>query len=145
MKKIKILYINTEHQHIVEKLIKDIKEFMYFATEDEVYGKYQDFLQILDSVYLYSNNFHETAVKKELDDGVLAEFIFLIPNMLFYTSIGFLTALKNDENKFTLRSCLEDIGLCCENATSELADVLIDEKEKKKILNDILEKETIKN
>jgi len=143
MKKTEILYFNNDHQHIVEKLLKDIKELMYFATEDEGLGKYQDFLNILDSVFLYSNNFHETTLKKEHDDGVMAEFIFLIPNMIFYTAIGFLTALKTVENRKIMRDFLEDIGSCCENATSELADVLIDEQEKKKLLKGILETETI--
>lgn len=143
MKKTEILYFNNDHQHIVEKLLKDIKELMYFATEDEGLGKYQDFLNILDSVFLYSNNFHETTLKKEHDDGVMAEFIFLIPNMIFYTAIGFLTALKTVENRKIMRDSLEDIGSSCENATSELADVLIDEQEKKKLLKGILETETI--
>lgn len=143
MKKTEILYFNNDHQHIVEKLLKDIKELMYFATEDEGLGKYQDFLNILDSVFLYSNNFHETTLKKEHDDGVMAEFIFLIPNMIFYTAIGFLTALKTVENRKIMRDFLEDIGSSCENATSELADVLIDEQEKKKLLKGILETETI--
>jgi len=145
MKKTEILYFNNDHQHIVEKLLKDIKELMYFATEDEGLGKYQDFLNILDSVFLYSNNFHETTLKKEHDDGVMAEFIFLIPNMIFYTAIGFLTALKTCENRKHMKSYLEDIGACCENATSELADVLIDEQEKKKLLEDITKTQVIKN
>lgn len=143
MKKTEILYFNNDHQYIIEGLLKDIKELMYFATEDEGLGKYQDFLNILDSVFLYSNNFHETTLKKEHDDGVMAEFIFLIPNMIFYTAIGFLTALKTVENRKIMRDFLEDIGSSCENATSELADVLIDEQEKKKLLKGILETETI--
>ena len=99
MKNIEIVYLNTAHQVLIEKLEKEVKAFMYFATEDEGVGKYQDFLNLLDSVYLYSNNFHETSIKNNVDDGVVAEFIFLIPNMIFYTTIGFLTALKNNENK----------------------------------------------
>ena len=145
MNKKEILYLNNNHKCIVEGLMKDVKELMYYATEDELSGKYQDFLNILDSVYLYSNNFHETTLKIEGDNGVVAEFIFLIPNMLFYTSIGFLTALKTTENNKYMKSYLGDIASFCENATSELADVLIDETEKKKLLENIIEDETIKN
>ena len=118
---------------------------MYYATENETAGKYQDFLNILDSVYLYSNNFHDTTLKTEDDNGVMAEFIFLIPNMLFYTAIGFLTALKTECNADFMCSHLEKVGSLCENSTSELADVLIDVTDKKKILEDMLESETIKN
>ena len=145
MNKKEILYLNNNHKDVVERLMKDVKELMYYATEEEISGKYQDFLNILDSVYLYSNNFHETTLKLEGDNGVMAEFIFLIPNMIFYSAIGFLTALKNEDNSKYMKGYLEDIASFCENATSELADVLIDETEKKKLLKDIVESETIKN
>ena len=56
MKKKDILYLNEGHQVVVEGLMEDVKKIMYYATEDEISGKYQDFLNILDSVYLYSNN-----------------------------------------------------------------------------------------
>jgi len=84
-------------------------------------------------------------LKKEEDNGVMAEFIFLIPNMTFYTSVGFLTALKNGENDLDLQYHLTQIGEYCENATSELADVLIDEKEKNKLLKDIQDIELSQN
>tara|TARA_R110000751_G_scaffold86955_2_gene172728 strand:- start:1043 stop:1480 length:438 start_codon:yes stop_codon:yes gene_type:complete len=145
MKNTDVLYLNKSHQEVVEVLMHDVKKIMYYATEDEISGKYQDFLNILDSVYLYSNNFHETTLKIEGDDGVMAEFIFLIPNMLFYTAIGFLTGLKTIENGETMSVHLEKIGSLCENSTSELADVLIDATDKKRLLEDILENETIKN
>jgi len=84
-------------------------------------------------------------LKIEDDNGVMAEFIFLIPNMLFYTAIGFLTALKTEENQDSILVHLEKIGSLCENSTSELADVLVDVTERKKILEDMIESETIKN
>jgi len=145
MKKKDILYLNKGHQVVVEGLMEDVKQIMYYATEYEIAGKYQDFLNILDSVYLYSNNFHDTTLKIEDDNGVMAEFIFLIPNMLFYTAIGFLTALKTEQNKDSMAVHLEKVGSLCENSTSELADVLIDATDEKRLLEDILESETIKN
>ena len=75
----------------------------------------------------------------------MAEFIFLIPNMLFYTAIGFITGLKTKENGDVMVIHLERIGSLCENSTGELADVLIDATDKKRLLEDILENETIKN
>ena len=131
MKKKDILYLNEGHQEVVEVLMEDVKKIMYYATEDEIAGKYQDFLNILDSVYLYSNNFHDTTLKIEGDNGAMAEFIFLIPNMLFYTAIGFLTALKTEENQDDMVVHLEKIASLCENSTGELADVLIDATDRK--------------
>ena len=145
MKKKEILYLNKEHLAVVELLMEDVKKIMYYATEDEIAGKYQDFLNILDSVYLYSNNFHETTLKIEDDNGAMAEFIFLIPNMLFYTTIGFLTALKTKENQDSMVVHLEKIANLCENSTSELADVLIDATDEKRLLEGILERETTNN
>ena len=142
MKKKDILYLNEGHQVVVEGLMEDVKKIMYYATEYEIAGKYQDFLNILDSVYLYSNNFHETTLKIE---GAMAEFIFLIPNMLFYTTIGFLTALKTKENGDDMVVHLEKIANLCENSTGELADVLIDATDEKRLLEGVLEKETTNN
>ena len=138
MKDTEILYLNDQHEEIVADHIKKIKKLMYYATEEVGSGKYQDFLIIVNSIFLYSNNFHNTMVDKgSTDDGVVAEFIFLIPNMIFYTAIGFLTALKDGENDTEMKHALERIGICCENTTSELADILIDESEKKEIYKDI--------
>lgn len=138
MKDTEILYLNDQHEEIVESHLKTIKKLMYFATEDVDGGKYQDFLHIVNSIFLYSNNFHKTMVDKvDTDNGVVAEFIFLIPNMIFYTSIGFLTALKDGENDDDMKEALEKIGLSCENTTSELADIIIDESEKKQIYEEI--------
>lgn len=140
MKDTEILYLNDQHEEIVESHLKTIKKLMYFATEDVDGGKYQDFLHIVNSIFLYSNNFHKTMVNKvDTDNGVVAEFIFLIPNMIFYTSIGFLTALKDGENNEDMKDALERIGVSCENTTSELADIIIDESEKKQIYKEIEE------
>jgi hypothetical protein len=145
MKNTAISYINDQHKEIVQTHIQKIKKVMYFATEDAGDGKYKDFLDILDSIYLYSNNFYDTMVSKRTRSEILEEFIFLIPNMVFYTAIGFLTALKDGENDFLMRDSLETIGSYCEGTTSELADIIIDEKETKKILQDILENKISKN
>ena len=145
MKNTEISYINENHRRIVELHLRKIKKAMYFATEDVGEGKYQDFLDIMNSVFLYSNNFYDTMVEKKGDGALLEEFMFLIPNMVFYTAIGFLTALKDGENDFIMRNGLEEIGSICENATSELADILIDEKEKVKIIQDIVDLQFTKN
>jgi len=139
MKKKDILYLNKRHQTIVENLVKDVKESMYYATKDEVSGKYKDFIGILDSIYLHSNIFHDTTLKHEKNDGVVAEFIFLIPNMLFYTSIGFLTGISTFENKDSVIEFTEEIGGLCENCTGELADILIDITETDRLYDEVVE------
>lgn len=144
MEVVEISYLNSKHQQVTEEYIKDLKELMYYATETADNGKYQEFVEIMSSVYIYSNNFHDSMLKKE-DSGVIAEFLFLIPNMMFYTSIGFLTALKNNNNYKELGKYLEEIASTTENATSELADILIDNQEKQKILKELQNVRVSKN
>jgi hypothetical protein len=139
MKDIEMCYLNEQHKLIVEAHIKKIKKMMYYATENVDGGKYQGFLDILNSIYLYSNNFYSTMLDKDdTDSGVVAEFLFLIPNMCFYSTIGFLTALKDGRNDSEIKGYLQRIGISCENTTSELADILMDENEKKENLMDLV-------
>ena len=141
-----IVYLNGEHKKIIEKHLRLTKKLMYYATENTESGKYQDFLTILNSIYMYSNNFYSTMIDRDsCEKGAIAEFLFLIPNMSFYTAIGFLTALKDGENDSQLRDSLENVGLSCESTTSELADVLFDETEKKQIIRDIFDNQLTNN
>lgn len=138
MKDIEMLYLNEQHKKIVEAHLKRIKRLMYFATENTDSGKYHHYLEILNSIYLYSNNFYNTMLdKNDTDSGVIAEFMFLIPNMCFYSAIGFLTALRDGSNDSSMKMSLEKVALSCENTTSELADILIDENGKREILKDL--------
>ncbi len=138
MKDKKVIYLNAEHEEIIKKHIKRFKKLMYFATENTQEGKFQDYLTILNSIYMYSNNFYSTVIsKKNCDNGAVSEFLFLIPNMSFYTAIGFLTALKDGENDSELKNHLEQIGLYCEDTTGELADILIDETEENRLIKEI--------
>jgi hypothetical protein len=146
MKDNKVIYLNEQHKEIVDRHLKMMQRMMYYATENTKDGKFQDYLSILDSIYMYSNNFHDTVVsKKNCDKGSVAEFLFLIPNMSFYTAIGFLTALKDGKNDLELRDILERIGVHCEDTTGELADILIDETENEKLINEIFGKMLSKN
>ena len=74
---------------------------------------------------------------KDEDTEIISEFLFIIPNMMFYTTVGFLTALRNDKNLIQITLSIDNIARITEDATSELADVLIDKEEKKKILKEL--------
>ena len=56
---------------------------------------------------------------------------------MFYATVGFLTALRNDKNLIQITLSIDNIARITEDATSELADVLIDKEEKKKILKEL--------
>ena len=127
-------YINKEHEAIVEQYVLYLKKLVYFATEDAGNMKFQEYTEILDSVFMYSNNFYDTMTKKK---HMVEEFMFLIPNMAFYLSVGFFTGLKNKNNAKDIEMCIDRLAKKTENITGELTDILIDNKEKIEIIEEL--------
>jgi len=127
-------YINKEHEAIVEQYVLYLKKLVYFATEDAGNMKFQQYTEILDSVFMYSNNFYDTMTKKK---HMVEEFMFLIPNMAFYLSVGFFTGLKNRNNAKDIEMCIDRLAKKTENITGELTDILIDNKEKIEIIEEL--------
>lgn len=127
-------YINKEHQAIVEQYVLYLKKLVYFATEDAGNMKFQEYTEILESVFMYSNNFYDTMTKKK---HMVEEFMFLIPNMAFYLSVGFFTGLKNRNNAKDIEMCIDRLAKKTENITGELTDILIDNKEKIEIIEEL--------
>jgi len=127
-------YINKEHEAIVEQYVLYLKKLVYFATEDAGNLKFQEFAEILESVFMYSNNFYDTMTKKK---HMVEEFMFLIPNMAFYLSVGFFTGLKNKNNAKDIEMCIDRLAKKTENITGELTDILIDNKEKIEIIEEL--------
>ena len=146
MKTVDVSYLNEKHEKIVVKYIKNLKKYIYFSTENVERGKYQQFVDIMFSVYLYSNNFYSSVLERNDDDsGTIAEFLFLVPNMCFYSAIGFLTALKDGKNDSEMKDYLERVSIVSESATGELADILIDEQEKKEYIKELINIKTNQN
>ena len=127
-------YINKEHEDIVEQYVLYLKKLVYFATEDAGNLKFQEYTEILESVFMYSNNFYDTMTKKK---HMVEEFMFLIPNMAFYLSVGFFTGLKNRNNAKDIEMCIDRLAKKTENITGELTDILIDNKEKIEIIEEL--------
>jgi hypothetical protein len=127
-------YINKEHEAIVEQYVLYLKKLVYFATEDAGNMKFQEYAEILESVFMYSNNFYDTMTKKK---HMVEEFMFLIPNMAFYLSVGFFTGLKNKNNAKDIEMCIDRLAKKTENITGELTDILIDNKEKIEIIEEL--------
>ena len=127
-------YINKEHEAIVEQYVLYLKKLVYFATEDAGNMKFQEYTEILESVFMYSNNFYDTMTKKK---DMVEEFMFLIPNMAFYLSVGFFTGLKNRNNAKDIEMCIDRLAKKTENITGELTDILIDNKEKIEIIEEL--------
>ena len=127
-------YINKEHEAIVEQYVLYLKKLVYFATEDAGNMKFQEYTEILETVFMYSNNFYDTMTRKK---HMVEEFMFLIPNMAFYLSVGFFTGLKNKNNAKDIEMCIDRLAKKTENITGELTDILIDNKEKIEIIEEL--------
>lgn len=127
-------YLNQQHREIIENYILYVKKLVYFATEDAGDKKFKDFLTVLDTVFLYSNNFHDSIKERT---RMNEEFVFLIPNMTFYLSVGFLTGLKHKQNSDEMQEFIDRMAKKTENITGELADLLIDTNETIEILQEL--------
>ena len=127
-------YLNQQHREIIENYILYVKKLVYFATEDAGDKKFKDFLTVLDTVFLYSNNFYDSIKERT---RMNEEFIFLIPNMTFYLSVGFLTGLKHKQNNEEMQEFIDRMAKKSENITGELADLLIDSNETIEILQEL--------
>lgn len=140
----KIDYLSDRHRLIVEEYISEVKKTMYYATDREGAGKYSDFIDLADTVFSYSNSFYESMSNGH--KGITtSEFLFLIPNMLFYSTIGFIMGVKGENNDDEINSHIDNITTLAESAIGDLADVLIDNEEGEKILADMNRKQLSKN
>tara|TARA_R100001509_G_scaffold115454_1_gene70488 strand:+ start:118 stop:531 length:414 start_codon:yes stop_codon:yes gene_type:complete len=127
-------YINKVHEEKIDEYVLYLKKLVYFATEDAGSRKFFEFSEILETVFAYSNNFYDTMSKKR---HMVEEFMFLIPNMAFYLSVGFFTGLKNKQNAQDIEMCIDRLSKKTENLTGELTDVLIDNKDKIDIIEQL--------
>ena len=121
---IEIKYLNKDHQDEIEKYISCLKEIMYFATDYDgcVKGKYREYEKLLNTVVLYSNNFYNTMNVEKLKST--DEFIFLMPNMFFYLSIGFLGGIRDNDNDITISESEVELSTITEDLVGVLADIL---------------------
>tara|TARA_R100000655_G_scaffold93279_1_gene134526 strand:- start:579 stop:992 length:414 start_codon:yes stop_codon:yes gene_type:complete len=127
-------YINKEHEAKIDEYVLYLQKLVYFSTEDYGSRKFLEYTKILETVFTYSNNFYDNMSKKR---HMIEEFMFLIPNMAFYLSVGFFTGIKNKQNAKDIEMCIDRLSKKTELLTGELTDVLIDNKEKIDIIEEL--------
>lgn len=130
---IDVKYLNNEHKKEIEKYISSLKEIMYYATDEYYKGKYKEYEKLLNGVVLYSNNFYET-MKVERQKSI-EEFIFIMPNMFFYMSIGFLGGIKNNNNTMIIQKSEIRLSDITEDLVGVVADILMDNENESNIIN----------
>jgi len=124
-----IIYINEEHEKIVIDYLTFVQKQVYDATEMSENGKYSDFQDILSDILMYHNDFSDFGLK---DDSV-SEWLFSIPNLAMFTTLGFFAGLKNKSNKDLLDRCSTNIHSATMDMVGSLSDMLKDMQENSKV------------
>jgi len=87
--------INQQHTRILQEFIVYVQKQTYLITESEDEGKYQDFEEVMQDVFAYYIDFKKYAVK---DEEGMEEWVYMLPNLLLYSFLGFLAGVKHKNN-----------------------------------------------
>jgi hypothetical protein len=90
----KLQSLNEQHEHLIKEYVSFIKGVAYEATEDCEYGKFEDYNKILNNIIKYTNEFQKIIE----DNNRTKEWVFMSPNLMLYSCMGFLSGIKNKYN-----------------------------------------------
>tara|TARA_R110001599_G_C12159892_1_gene652192 strand:+ start:77 stop:436 length:360 start_codon:yes stop_codon:yes gene_type:complete len=93
----KPIYSSEEHKAILELYINMCKEF---AKDVSTISKYNSFLDIVDTIIEYHNNYG----KGMREEGNFYDWIMIIPTNLSVATNGFFAGLETKRNAATIRS-----------------------------------------
>jgi len=82
---------NIKHKRILEKYLQYVKASIYYITEEHEAGKFGDFIDTLETIITYSNEFRED---NEKQTSLMNEWRYMIPNLVVFSSVGFLSGIK---------------------------------------------------
>ena len=128
--------LNGQHKVLISKQMKFLQARIFMITErDNTIGKFLDFQDIIDTKIKYSNDFEKHAKNDRGED----EWMYMIPTLSLYASLGFIAGIKNDqmetvidfdeESRNLVESTLDLIG--------RLSDVLQEHREREGINNEM--------
>lgn len=117
--------INAKHEDLVTKYLIYIQKQVYIATENADNGKYQDFQELLEDILMY----HDDFVGVGLDVENVEEWVFTIPNLTMFTTLGFFAGLRNKENDNLIERCVRNAYSSTMDVVGNLSDLMKDEKE----------------
>tara|TARA_R100000655_G_scaffold46846_4_gene83819 strand:- start:1979 stop:2395 length:417 start_codon:yes stop_codon:yes gene_type:complete len=124
--------LNQKHENMLKKYIKFVQGTVYNATEDANLRKFLDFNEILQNIITYTN-----AIER-LDKN--SEWVYMAPNLMLYSCIGFLSALRNKDNNKLMDELCEKLFEETVDFMGETTDILEDIRIKKKLQRKILTK-----
>tara|TARA_R100000742_G_C4266630_1_gene84744 strand:+ start:579 stop:971 length:393 start_codon:yes stop_codon:yes gene_type:complete len=118
-------HINAKHEDLVTKYLIYIQKQVYLATETADDGKYQDFQELLEDILMY----HDDFVGVGLNVENVEEWVFTIPNLTMFTTLGFFAGLRNKENDSLIEKCVRNAYSSTMDVVGNLSDLMKDEKE----------------
>jgi len=126
--------LNRKHEEILYEYISFIKSTVFEATDDYTVQKFMDFNEIIKNIINYTNSFNrivKTANRRN-------EWAYMTPNLLLYSTMGFLAGIKNDTNEDVIEALSEKLFETTVDFIGETTDILEDIKIKEKIQQEIL-------
>lgn len=128
----KIKSLNNTHRRLVSQHLKFLQARLYRITEhDKTVGKFLDYQDILDTIVKYSNDFEDYTKEERSTE----EWMYMIPTLSLYASLGFLAGIKNDkmERFVDFEEEMKKFVDSTLNLVGDLSDVLQDSKIKQNI------------
>ena len=90
----KVDALNKNHAKYLSAYIIYVQKTIYDSTEEEKEGKFKEINDLLVNVVRFANKFKEESTKEE----EINEWCYMIPNLMLYSSVGFLIGIKNKTN-----------------------------------------------
>jgi len=129
--------LNKKHAKYLGNYIKQVQKLIYSATENAPEGKFNEVNDLLANVVRFSNKFREHANK----ESEINEWCYMIPNLMLYSTVGFLIGIKNKENRDIINEVVEDMFDKTVKMTT-MTTTILDELEQVGELEEILSKYT---
>jgi hypothetical protein len=126
--------LNKKHEEILHKYVNFVQGTVYTATEGYHSSKFSDFNEILNNIVRFTNAFN-TIVKSS---GKRTEWAYMVPNLMLYATMGFLSGIKNKSNKEIINNLTEELFEITVDFIGETTDILEDIKTKESIQKKIL-------
>jgi len=128
-----ILCDNIKHKEILDKYIRNVKALIYYVTEEEDMGKFNDFNEVLSMIISYSNEFrvdHLNFIKHdgEIDEAAMLEWRYMIPNLVVFAAVGFLAGISNKENREDFKNIRQKLFKKTSEIIGETYDIYADDR-----------------
>tara|TARA_R100001224_G_scaffold60659_1_gene36085 strand:+ start:261 stop:665 length:405 start_codon:yes stop_codon:yes gene_type:complete len=121
---------NDKHRDILIKYMRYVKSLVYYVTEDEVVGKFNDFNNILNTIINYSNEFRET---NKANGETAEEWRYMLPNLVLFSTIGFLSGINNSSMKGQISKLKDNLFVKTSEMVGQITDIYEEETLKKEI------------